>query len=105
MSWMERVEGGALRAWSGAAQLRVGGAALDVLFEPPEVVSVSLPTVPLVGVPITPCIETRGCDDDGQCRWTWELGDAAGGWRRVGFTREYVPPENPTAGEKETESK
>ena len=104
----------ALQAWSGAARLRVGvmggngggrgggeelgsggngdengreTAILDVLFEPAEVMSLVLPAVvPFIGVPLTPSIETLGCDVR-ECRWMWERlrpGSAADGWEHVG---------------------
>ena len=104
----------ALQAWSGAARLRVGvmggngggrgggeelgsggngdeiggeTATLDVLFEPAEVMSLVLPAVvPFIGVPLTPSIETLGCDVR-ECRWMWERlrpGSAADGWQHVG---------------------
>ena len=72
----------ALQAWSCAARLRLGVgsggnsgemATLDVLFEPAEVVSLVLPAVvPFIGVPLTPSIETVGCDVR-ECGWVWEL--------------------------------
>ena len=62
-------------------------ASLDVLFEPAEVVSLVLPAVvPFIGVPLTPSIETLGCDPR-ECRWMWERlrpGSAADGWQHVG---------------------
>ena len=83
---------GALQAWSWATRLHIGGTAslfepVDVLFEPAEVVLLVLPTVvPFIGVPLTPLIETLGCDVR-ECRWFWERlpqGSAADGWQHVG---------------------
>ena len=82
------------QAWSGAARLHVGASSLDVLFEPAEVVSLALPTVvPFVGVPLTPTVETVGCDAR-ECRWEWERlspGAPADCWQLVGSRREYQP--------------
>ena len=62
-------------------------ATLDVLFEPAEVTSLVLPAVvPFIGVPLTPSIETLGCDVC-ECRWMWERlrpGSAADAWQHVG---------------------
>lgn len=84
----------ALEAWLSAAQLRIGSRELDVLCEPAEVLSLSLSTVPLVGVPLMPFVKTRDCDER-HCQWTWERlppnsidGNA---WQQVAFGREYVP--------------
>lgn len=87
----------ALEAWSGAAQLHIGSTALDVLFEPAEVLTLLLPTVPQVGVPITPLIETTvGCGVR-QCHWQWErlpAGLAEDNWQAVGSEIEYRPSED-----------
>ena len=72
-------------------------ASLDVLFEPAEVVSLVLPAVvPFIGVPLTPSIETLGCDVR-ECRWVWERlppGSAADSWQHVGSGREYQPSDD-----------
>ena len=96
----------ALQAWSCAARLRFGVgsggnggelATLDVLFEPAEVVSLVLPAVvPFIGVPLTPSIETVGCDVR-ECGWVWERlrpGSAADGWQRIGCGRAYQPSDD-----------
>jgi len=80
----------ALEAWSTAVHLQVGSTVRGVIFEPAEVVALLLPTVPLIGVPLTPCIETRGCEP-WQCRWTWERLPPGSTWQTVGWTRDYTP--------------
>ena len=84
----------ALQAWSGAARLQLGMASIDVLFEPAEVASLALPpVVPFVGTPLTPSIETLGCDAH-DCFWVWERlapGGPADAWQRVGSGCEYQP--------------
>ena len=81
----------ALAAWSGAAHLHIGHTALDVLFEPAEVASLVLPTVPLVGVPLTPFVQTNRCEAH-HCRWTWErLLPGADEWEYASSEREYEP--------------
>ena len=86
----------ALEAWLGAAQLRIGQhTQLNVLCEPAEVVSVALPSAPLVGVPLAPFVEARDCAA-AQCRFTWERlppGSAADEWQIVSFERLYAPTE------------
>ena len=84
----------ALHAWSGAALLHVGAMSFDVLFEPAEIASLGLPAVvPFVGVPLTPSIETLGCDEK-DCSLFWEIlrpGATSNGWQHVGSAREYEP--------------
>ena len=84
----------ALDAWLGAAQFRIGRVRHKVLCEPAEVVSLLLPSIPLVGVPLTPYVETRDCDAQ-QCHWRWERRpsgcSSAHEWQQVGCEREYQP--------------
>ena len=82
-----------LKAMTEAATLRLGPEmTLPVLFEPPEVQSLLLPTVPLVGVPMRACASTRNCDPH-ECSWLWERAAAAatGEWTCVGRRAEYTP--------------
>ena len=91
-------------AWRAAAWLMLGGARLRVLFDPPVVESLSLPALPLVGVPMTPAVASRHCDA-AACQFVWERrppaaeegGARADGaerpseWQAVGRERVYVP--------------
>ena len=84
-----------LDAWLVAAQLLVGCNKLRVICEPPEIVSLMLPTVPQVGVPLTPFIQTYDCDVL-QCHWSWERlppGSTDDDWQLVGSACEYLPQE------------
>ena len=86
----------AIEAWLVAARLRVGCTEFDVLREPAEVVSLMLPSVPLVGVPLIPAVETRDCDAQ-HCHWTWErlpASSEAHEWEHVCSGREYVPADS-----------
>jgi hypothetical protein len=87
----------ALDAWMGAAKLCIGShTQLNVLVEPAEVTSLVLPSVPFVGIPLAPAIETLDCDAR-QCHWTWERlapGSKADEWEQVGFEREYCPSDD-----------
>ena len=92
----------ALQAWSGASRLHVGTTSVDmlsvdVLFEPAEIASLTLPAVvPFVGTPLTPSVETLGFDER-DCLWLWERlppGATADGWQHVGSGREYQPSED-----------
>ncbi len=72
-------------AFAAAEQLRVGQRAFAVLFEPAEVLQLTLPCdPPLVGIPLRAFATTRNCEVR-ELGWTWEAsapppraGEAAG---------------------------
>ena len=101
-------------AWASAAELRLGGEAVPVLFDPPEVATLASPAAPLCGIPSTPFFTTRQCKLS-EVVLTWWLVDpercdvassgigAAGalscsnadpsarGWRKVGHGVSFTP--------------
>lgn len=67
-------------AWAAATELRLGSDAMSVMFDPPEVMMLAAPALPLCGTPCTPYYVTRCCErSDVVLTWSCQAAPPAGG--------------------------